>query len=148
MIPIRVFDLKNIAVLNDYPLMVFLHARFRLGHNKERISNKWERRLGFNSRLRTLLTPPPFPLPVCPPHRPRSTPSPFSYLARERILYILGRVDPGSLYLPVTSMTIVTRVLRVPGVPSVLHAVLEVRIPRLVYRIRFFMSSLAHNYPH
>jgi hypothetical protein len=45
--------------------MVFLHARFRLGHNKERISNKWERRLGFNSRLRTLLTP-PYPTPSVP----------------------------------------------------------------------------------
>jgi len=98
---------------------------FRLGHNKECISNKWERRLRFNSRLRTLLTP-LLPLCLCARRAVRSTPSPFSYLARERILYILGRVDPDSLYLPVTSMTIVTRVLRVPGISSVLHAVLEV----------------------
>jgi len=102
-------------VLNDYPLSIVLHARFRLRHNKKRISNKRERRLGFNSRLRT------YPLPLASlPVRPTS--SPF-YLARERILYILRRVDPGSLYLPVTSMTIVTRVLRVPGVPFVLDAV-------------------------
>lgn len=87
------------------------YARFRRDHNRSVSRNKI-RRLGFNSRLRSN--------PLLLQHR--LTPPLFSYVARERILYIHGRVQPGSLYLPVTSMTIVTRVLRVPGVPSVLDA--------------------------
>jgi len=43
-------------------LAVALHARFRPGHNRERISNKRERRLGFNS----LYESPPLPSPFDP----------------------------------------------------------------------------------
>lgn len=140
--------MRNV-VLNDYPLSV-LHARFRLGHNKERISNKQERRLGFNSRLWTYFFPPPLP-----PFRPPLL-YPFSFLILGSWTYIVYPPEGRPRFSVFTCHLDDDRdegILRVPGVPSVLDAVQGTNTyrclgPWLVCRVQFFMSLLAHaNYP-